>query len=224
VSHEFKTPLTVIRGYIESILIRSTNLTEREARKLETAKQEVDRLNQLVSDLLDLSRYDHNTLKLRNEPFSPHAELSATANYLSETHGDRVRTHINEDIRALMASGDAGRYAQIIRNLTENALKYSPPTATVEITGFQRDNTIVAEVSDHGPGIAPEHQTRIFERFYRIDEHRTLTQKPSSGLGLAIVKSLAESMGASVGVRSTLGEGSTFSLAIGIMNPSNSHS
>ncbi|QCH15364.1 HAMP domain-containing histidine kinase [Synechococcus sp. CB0101] len=221
VSHEFKTPLTVIRGYIESILIRSTNLTEREASKLETAKQEVDRLNQLVSDLLDLSRYDHNTLKLRNEPFSPHAELSTTANHLRDMHPDRVSAHISEDIQALMASGDAGRYAQIIRNLTENALKYSPADTKVEIRGFRRENTIVAEVADQGPGIAPEHQTRIFERFYRIDEHRTLTQKSSSGLGLAIVKSLADSMGATVGVHSTVGHGSTFWLAIGIISPAN---
>jgi len=221
VSHEFKTPLTVIRGYIESILFRSSNLTEREASKLETAKQEVDRLNQLVSDLLDLSRYDHNTLKLNNEPFSPHAELNATAKHLRDMHPDRVSAHINEDIQAIMASGDAGRYAQIIRNLTENALKYSPADTKVQIRGFRRENTIVAEVVDQGPGVAPEHQTRIFERFYRIDEHRTLTLKSSSGLGLAIVKSLADSMGAKVGVHSTVGDGSTFWLAIGIMNPAN---
>ncbi|MBV2351379.1 HAMP domain-containing histidine kinase [Synechococcus sp. HK05] len=210
VSHEFKTPLTVISGFIDSVLLRSEALTERDRKKLDIAKNETHRLNRLVSDLLDLSRYDHDRLKLLNVAFSPAVAMRDVFSVLVNAEPGRIRMDAEAEAEHWRALGDPGRYSQVIANLAENALKYSPPSAPVTLRLKKVGSTLVSEVEDRGPGITPADQPKIFDRFYRAEAHRGLTQKPSSGLGLSIVKAMVDSMGGRVGVASKPGHGSKF--------------
>ena len=218
VSHEFKTPLTVINGFIDSVLLREENLSEKNRIKLQTAQRETLRINQLVNDLLDLSRYDHNLLLLENKPFKPSQAISEVWETLKTTYHERIHLELDSPNKDKYALGDKGRYFQIIQNLCENAIKYSPQKDKVTIKTYTSGNQFITEVNDQGPGIPDELKDKIFERFFRVDQYRSLTKKPSSGLGLSIVKSLAESMDARVGVRSNDGNGSSFWISIGIID------
>ena len=217
VSHEFKTPLTVINGFIDSVLLREENLSEKNRIKLQTAQRETLRINQLVNDLLDLSRFDHNHLLLENIPFKPSQAVVEVWETLKTTYQDRIDLELDSFSKENYALGDKGRYFQIIQNLCENAIKYSPKNEKVTIKTYTLGSQFIAEVNDQGPGIPDKLKDKIFERFFRVDEYRSLTKKPSSGLGLSIVKSLAESMDATVGVRSENGNGSSFWISIGII-------
>ena len=218
VSHEFKTPLTVINGYIDSVLLREENLSEKNRTKLQTAQRETLRINQLVSDLLDLSHYDHNRLLLENIPFKPSQAIFEVWETLRITYSDRIDLDIDSSSKNIYAFGDKGRYFQIIQNLCENAIKYSPKEKKVIIKTYTSKDHFIAEVNDQGPGIPDELKDKVFERFFRVDEYRSLTKKKSSGLGLSIVKILAESMDADVGVCSENGNGSSFWISIGIID------
>ena len=218
VSHEFKTPLTVINGFIDSVLLREENLSEKNRIKLQTAQIETLRINQLVNDLLDLSRFDHNNLLLENIPFKPSQAVLEVCETLTITYPSRINLKIDSPSKDSYALGDKGRYFQIVQNLCENAIKYSPEQEQVTLYTYVQGSQLITEVRDQGPGIPEDLKDKIFERFYRVDEYRSLTKKPSSGLGLSIVKSLAESMSANVGVRSENGNGSTFWISIGIIS------
>jgi hypothetical protein len=218
VSHEFKTPLTVINGFIDSVLLREDNISDKSRIKLQTAQRETLRINQLVNDLLDLSRFDHDHLQLENIPFNPSRAIAEAWETLKTTYQDRIELTIDLSSKDKHALGDKGRYFQIIQNLCENAIKYSPKDEKVMIKAYASGSHFIAEVIDQGPGIPDKLKDKIFERFFRVDEYRSLTKKPSSGLGLSIVKSLAESMNAKVGVRSENGNGSTFWISIGIID------
>ena len=218
VSHEFKTPLTVINGFIDSVLLREDNISDKGRIKLQTAQRETLRINQLVSDLLDLSRFDHDHLQLENIPFKPSQAVVEVCETLKITYPLRINLKIDSPSKDSYALGDKGRYFQIVQNLCENAIKYSPEQEQVTLYTYVLGSQLITEVRDQGPGIPEDLKDKIFERFYRVDEYRSLTKKPSSGLGLSIVKSLAESMSAKVGVRSENGNGSTFWISIGIID------
>ena len=218
VSHEFKTPLTVINGFIDSVLLREDNISDKSRIKLQTAQRETLRINQLVSDLLDLSRFDHDHLQLENIPFKPSQAVVEVCETLKITYPLRINLKIDSPSKDSYALGDKGRYFQIVQNLCENAIKYSPEQEQVTLYTYVLGSQLITEVRDQGPGIPENLKDKIFERFYRVDEYRSLTKKPSSGLGLSIVKSLAESMSAKVGVRSENGNGSTFWISIGIID------
>lgn len=218
VSHEFKTPLTVIFGFIDSVLLRD-ELSERSRRKLLTAQKETHRLNKLVTNLLNLSRYSSPIKSFHNKPFSPRKVLEDLSDLLAEASHNRVIIENTGVSGSLLCSGDEGCYFQIVNNLCENALKYSAPDQPVVVRLSDRVSHILTEVIDKGPGVPESEQERIFDRFYRSDGHRKLTDKPSSGLGLSVVKVMAESMNASVGVDSTLGAGSIFWLKTDKMSP-----
>ena len=210
VSHEFKTPLTVINGFIDSVLLRAESITDRDRKKLEIAKNETHRLNRLVSDLLLLSRYGRNQLKLLNESFSPALVMKEVYAVLASAYPGRMHLDVDGEAEACEALGDPGRYAQVLTNLAENALKYSPASAPVTLRLRRDASKIISEIEDKGPGINLADQAKIFDRFFRAEAHRGLTQKPSSGLGLSIVKAMVESMGGAVGVESEPGQGSIF--------------
>lgn len=210
VSHEFKTPLTVINGFIDSVLLRAESISDRDRKKLEIAKNETHRLNRLVSDLLLLSRYGRNQLKLLNEPFSPSLAMKEVCAVLANAYPERMHLDVDGEAEACEALGDPGRYAQVLTNLAENALKYSPVSAPVTLRLRMDASKVISEIEDQGPGIDLADQAKIFDRFFRVEAHRGLTQKPSSGLGLSIVKAMVESMGGAVGVESAPGRGSIF--------------
>ncbi|MEB3882345.1 ATP-binding protein [Lyngbya sp. CCY1209] len=206
VSHELRTPLTIVHGYLQSTLRRGENLTQLQREGLETASGEAERTIRLLQDLLELARADHGTLHLQLEPIIVN-DLMAEVVEMAQSFS-RGRIKLEKIDGFLEIKADKNRLKQVLLNLIDNALKYSQADTPILLKADRHKNRVDIAVCDRGPGIPLSHQSRIFERFYRVDEART--RAGGTGLGLAIVKTLVEGMGGTVGVRSQLGEGSTF--------------
>ena len=212
VSHELRTPLTVVLGYLQSLLRRSTNLNDYQKEALETAASEADRTVRLLQDLLDLARADSGYAHYHLESVMLN-HLAAEVAGMAEKFSNRTITV--EAMAQIVATADRDRLKQVLINLIDNAVKYSNVDQPITLTLERRDRQALIQVSDRGVGIPLQDQSRIFERFYRVDEARSRSTG-GHGLGLAIVKTLVEGMGGSITVRSKLGEGSTFAIVLPI--------
>jgi heavy metal sensor kinase len=211
VSHELRTPLTIVHGYLQSVLRRESNLTEIQREALTTAAAEAERTIRLLQDLLDLARADSGYLHFRLEPCVLN-DLITEVVAMAEIYSDRQIT-IESASQPIEVKADYNRLKQVLLNLIDNAVKYSEPKTPVTVKLHQQGDEAMIQVCDQGYGIPLQHQSRIFERFYRVDEART-SSTAGCGLGLSIVKTLLEGMGGNVTVRSRLGEGSTFIITL----------
>lgn len=211
VSHELRTPLTIVHGYLQSVLRRQNNLTEIQREALETAASEAERTIRLLQDLLDLARADSGYLHFRIEPCVVN-DLVAEVVTMAEKYSDRTII-IESKNDSLLVKADYNRLKQVLINLIDNAVKYSQPDTSVIVKLYQQEESAIIQVRDKGYGIPLQHQSRIFERFYRVDEART-SSTGGCGLGLSIVKTLVEGMDGSVTVRSRLSEGSVFTITL----------
>ncbi len=211
-SHELRTPLTVLRGELEVALRRERTGPEyRET--LESCRQEVERLSRLADNLLTLAHVDAGArLSEVQELDLGTACRSVAERLLPCAERDRIDLRVTAT-ESLPVRGDRIALERLLTNLLENALRYSAPLDAIELSARRDGSQAVVEIADHGPGIAEEQQTRIFERFYRVESSRP-RHRGGAGLGLAIVKSLAEIHGGSVSVRSRIGQGSTFTVRL----------
>ena len=208
VSHELRTPLTIISGYIQSVLRRSGNLSEMQTEALNTAASEADRTVQLLQDLLDLARLDSGRMKFQNENILLNDLIQEVVGMAQQYSKRTIQLKLANDLVAIKA--DSHRLKQVLLNLIDNAVKYSEPNTPITVELAQEKHQAVIYVCDRGVGIPLQQQSRIFERFFRVDEARNRTG--GTGLGLSIVKTLIEGMGGTVGLRSELNQGSTFTL------------
>ncbi|OLP18206.1 two-component sensor histidine kinase [Leptolyngbya sp. 'hensonii'] len=209
VSHELRTPLTVVSGYLQSLLRRGTNLNDYQREALQTAASEADHTIRLLQDLLDLARADSGYMYYRLESILLNDLVLEVAD-MGERFSDRSITTVAPiEVRATV---DRDRLKQVLINLIDNAVKYSGPDQPILLKLGQAEGQATIQVCDQGVGMALPDQSRIFERFYRVDEARS-QQIGGHGLGLAIVKTLVEGMGGSITVRSRPSEGSTFTIA-----------
>lgn len=214
VSHELKTPLTSMRGFVEAVLEDPQMPPEQRSRFLQKACHNTQRLTDIVSDLLDLARIESGTRPVDHEPVELGAlvaECVRRAVSDAETHGVHVRLHPADG--PLRVVGDRLALATAVDNLLSNAVKYSPAGHSVNVTLRADGTQPCIEVRDEGPGIAPHEQERIFERFYRVDKDRSRALG-GTGLGLSIVRNVARAHGGEVSVQSSLGTGSTFRLRL----------
>ncbi len=211
VSHELRTPLTIIHGYLQSILRRQHLLTEVQREALETAASEAERTVRLLQDLLDVARADSGYLYFNIQSCSLN-DLVAEVVEMAGQDSDRTIT-IESSTYPIQVKADYIRLKQVLLNLIDNAIKYSEPGTSISLKLSQQGEEGIIQVFDKGYGIPLQHQSRIFERFYRVDEARNRSTG-GSGLGLSIVKTLVEAMGGSVTVRSKLGEGSVFTVIL----------
>jgi len=210
VSHELRTPLTVVLGYLQSLLRRSTNLNEYQKEALETAASEADRTVRLLQDLLDLARADSGYMHYHLEPVVLN-HLVAEVIGMAEKYSNRqIQLKATEEVKAIV---DRDHLKQVLINLVDNAVKYSETDQSVDLILEQTEQHAIIQVCDRGVGIPLQDQSRIFERFYRVDEARARSTG-GHGLGLAIVKTLVEGMGGTITVRSKLHEGSTFEISL----------
>ncbi|MEA5579421.1 HAMP domain-containing sensor histidine kinase [Anabaena sp. UHCC 0451] len=210
VSHELRTPLTIVNGYLQSVLRRQNNLNPNQIEALETASMETERIIRLLQDLLDLARADSGYLHLRKELCLLN-DLVTEVVSMAEQYSGRI-IKIESINQAIEVKIDYNRLKQVLLNLIDNAVKYSGADTPVIIKLILQSEEAIIQVCDQGYGIPLQHQSRIFERFYRVDEARTTTG--GCGLGLSIVKTFVESMGGKVSVRSRLGEGSIFTISL----------
>jgi signal transduction histidine kinase len=213
-SHELRTPLTSIRGFVEALEDGAVNEPATAQRFLGKIRTHSDRMAALVDDLLELSRLESGERPPRYEEVLPSEvveDVVASFSRLAESR--RIQLQRGDDSASSVVT-DADRIRRILENLVENAVKYTGTGGRVEVSSRRGEGGgALFEVKDNGPGIGAEHLSRIFERFYRVDKARS-RDLGGTGLGLAIVRHLAEGMGATVSVESTLGEGTTFRVAV----------
>jgi two-component system, OmpR family, phosphate regulon sensor histidine kinase PhoR len=206
-SHELRSPLTVISGYLET-LAQDPGLDPDLAGPLEEMRRQAQRMNLIVQDLLELSRLESSEHEIKGAPI----DVEALIAQLRQDVAARPTPHPSVDLAIETAAGLQGDEAQIhsaFRNLVDNAVKYTPPEGRVRIRWWEDATGGHLAVSDTGIGIAPEHIPRLTERFYRADLGRSRATG-GSGLGLAIVKHVLQRHGGTLAIESTEGQGSTF--------------
>ncbi|HEY9669861.1 MAG TPA: ATP-binding protein [Waterburya sp.] len=211
VSHELRTPLSIVSGYLQSTLRRGDNLTQPQREALSIAASEADRTIQLLQDLLDLARADSGRMHFNLEPLILNDVVTDVVG-MAEGYSNRA-IHVEQASRLIEVRADRDRLKQVLLNLIDNAVKYSEPDQPVTVKLEQVGEQATIQVCDKGKGIPLAQQTRIFERFYRVDEARARSTG-GCGLGLSIVKTLVEGMGGRVTLRSQLGEGSVFTVTL----------
>lgn len=209
VSHELRTPLTLVSGYLQSTLRRGNNLTEMQKEALTIASAEADRTIQLMQDLLDLARADSGGMHFQMQSVIINEFILEVVS-MAKKYSDR-QINLESPSEAIVIKADSNRLRQVLLNLIDNAVKYSPTETPVAVKIERQEDSVEINVCDLGVGIPLQQQTRIFERFYRLDESRSRAIG-GTGLGLSIVKTLVEGMGGNISVRSQLGRGSTFTV------------
>jgi two-component system, OmpR family, sensor histidine kinase BaeS len=207
IAHELRTPLTNLKAQLEAI---EDGLLPADAETHASLREETGLLERLVDDLQEMALAEAGQLKLEITEVSLEEGARAAAASLksaADAAGVRLVSEVPPDLPA--ARADSKRVGQILRNLLSNAITHSPRGAAVRITARENGSHLEVAVSDEGPGVAPEHHARIFDRFYRVDSSRSRSTG-GAGLGLAIVRHLARAQGGDVRVESEPGRGAVF--------------
>ncbi|HAA89321.1 MAG TPA: hypothetical protein DCE07_01875 [Peptococcaceae bacterium] len=212
VSHELKTPITVIRGFAETILEEPEN-TEAVTEFSRIIYNEAGRMEKIIKNLLDLSKLETGNVQLKREPLSLRSIAEEAGRFLKQKHDFFLE--LQGDGVAMV---DYDLFLQVFLNLFDNAIKYSRPPARIEVSFEENKSKVFVKVKDEGIGIPERELPRVFERFYRVDKARS-RKTGGTGLGLAIVKHIIELHGGEVGVQSRLGQGSVFYFTVPTMLP-----
>jgi two-component system phosphate regulon sensor histidine kinase PhoR len=214
VSHELKTPLSSIKAYAETLLGGALKDPVHAQRFLERIDEQANRLHQLIMDMLSLARIESSQAPLE-------LAIVPLGRVVQRTLADHERQAASKQVTLenrfadapILVRADEEALRQILNNLIDNAVKYTPVGGCVSVAGRVDGGVVLCEVTDTGPGIAAEHHGRLFERFYRVDKARS-RELGGTGLGLAIVKHLTQAMGGSVEISSQVGQGSTFTVRL----------
>ena len=214
VAHDLRTPLTRLRGIAEEALASGDAQRMRDA--LAECVEEADRVDTMLHTLMDISEAETGTMALRREPV-PMAELVRQTMDLYEDAAEAHGLELTADVaEGLVVSVDRARLRQVLANLVDNAVKYTPAGGHVHLQAAQDGGEAVVRVRDTGAGIEPDELPRIWERLYRGDRSRTTR---GLGLGLSLVKAIVEAHGGRVSVASTPGESSEFELHLPLQAP-----
>lgn len=207
-SHELKTPLTSMKIYIESLRRRVQELNDDQAHKiLQRIQIQTDKLQELVNDLLDVSRIQTGKLQFTKDEFVLNDLISEIVEGFAESEKKQVIVYSGKTPIRVLA--DRFRIYQVVTNLLTNAIKYSPPGSAIRIVTKRQDNRAIVSVADSGIGIAKEQQKKIFDRLYQVTEPKEKTF-PGLGIGLYISKEIVKRHRGSIWVESQKGKGSTF--------------
>ncbi len=216
VSHELRTPVSVIKGYTETILAEGKDLPpEKLQHFMGIIHSHADRLAHLISDLLTLSRIESGAMTLEPAPVNLFTAVNRVSQLLEQKACDKgVALHQTEAVEKTPdILADPDKLEQVLINLLDNAIKFTPPGGSVTVDTVDLGDKIRIDVKDTGSGIPSKDIPRIFERFYRVDAARS-REMGGTGLGLSIVKHIVQAHGESVAVDSTPGKGSTFSFTM----------
>jgi len=209
ISHELRTPVSVIRASAETLLAGALSEPEHARTFVEAIERHASRMGSIITGLLDLARLEAGQQSLAKEPVNLHAAVQRALDLVdTEVRHKGLRIH-NLVPAETMAWADQKGIDQVVSNLLENAVKYADRGGEVWLGAESAKGWVRLEVADDGPGIAPEHRKRVFERFYRVDKGRS-RETGGTGLGLAIVKHLTVAMGGTVGVEGREPRGSIF--------------
>ena len=208
VSHELKTPLTSISGFIETLQDGAAEDPEIRTKFIDIIAIETARLKRLIQDLLVLSDIE-NKRSTEHDLFNVSGAVADTLETLDPIAEKKDIEIITDMDRSVEISGSVDRFRQMMVNLVENAIKYSDEHSHVWVKVYNENDKTIVSVRDEGIGIAPEHHDRLFERFYRVDKSRS-KKAGGTGLGLSIVKHIAVLFGAALKVESQVGKGTEF--------------
>ena len=219
-SHELRTPVTSIKGFLELLADEPLSLNDEQQRFLDAVRRNTDRLEKLIDDLLDISRLESGMVTIQPSVFDFREVLAQVVDDMQselESHGLNINSP--EYPSPVVVVADRDRILQVMTNLLSNAVKYAPAGSGIGIRldepgdGRDGDGLVKVSVEDHGPGISGPDVENLFQKFYRVD-NSTTRSAPGTGLGLAISKALVELHGGNIWVESELGRGSTFSFTI----------
>ncbi len=214
-SHELKTPLFNIQGYVHTLLEGAMDDPKFARQFLERTSKSIERLSNLVDDLDAISRLERGEESIHKETFDIHQLVKDVYDSM-ELKAERKNFILlikKETDRPFFVNADKEKIRQVITNLVDNAIKYGNESGRVVASFYDMDENILTEITDNGIGIPEEHLPRLFERFYRVDKHRSREQG-GTGLGLAIVKHILEAHQQTINVRSTKGVGTTFAFTL----------
>lgn len=211
-SHELRTPLTNIRGYLEALQDAAKEGAPLDPSFVDTAHANVLRMEELVNDLLQLSRAESLHAPPAREEISLSAFLDRVAS-LHRTAAERLGKTLTIQAEDAAVRADLRSLTLAVSNLVDNAIRHGVERGRIRLGGYAEEGAVRIEVKDDGPGIPREHLPRIFERFYRVDKARS-RDLGGTGLGLSIAKHIVEAHGGSIRVESRLGEGTTFRIRI----------
>lgn len=214
VSHELKTPMVMLSGYSEAILDEIVTEPEEVKEMIKIIKDESDRMNKLVNELITIARMDSGAdlLSISNN------DLMMLINDISfkfkhEMNNKEIQFTVDADKDSVIFDFDYGKIEQVINNLLDNAIRYTKPADKITLTVRDTGDEVIISVEDTGIGLKKEHQNRIFERFYKVDESRT-RGKHGTGLGLYIVSSIIKRHKGTIDLNSEYGEGSIFNITL----------
>ncbi|HEU0367674.1 MAG TPA: ATP-binding protein, partial [Candidatus Acidoferrum sp.] len=218
VSHEFRTPLTAIQGFAETLLAGAMNDPQNRERFLGIIVEHSRRLARLTEDLLMLSKMDADRLELetRRIPVGPFVE-SCIETSTPRAKDKDLKLLVNLAERVPDIAGDRRRLTEVLQNLLDNAIQYTPAGGQIMVSAGPKNGEVIFTVSDTGIGIPQADQPRIFERFYRVDVARS-REVGGTGLGLSIAKHLIENHGGKIWVESEVGRGSQFHFSVPIFD------
>jgi two-component system, OmpR family, phosphate regulon sensor histidine kinase PhoR len=213
-SHELRTPIAAVRSATETLRTRALEDRSVASRFVDIIERNAQRLQSLVEDMLELSKLESNEFKLKRERVELQRVVPIVLALFRE-RAEKKGVRLFSDLPPTLApiEGDARALEHVLSNLVDNAVKYCPSGARIRVGAAEWNGRVRLVVSDTGPGIAPEHLDRVFERFYRIDAGRS-RELGGTGLGLSIVKHMVEAMRGKVSVDSVVGQGSTFAVVL----------
>ena len=214
VSHELRTPIASIKGYSETLLEGALDEKENAREFLKIIHEDSNRLAKLIDDLLDLAKIESGKMKMVLVPIDPMPFVHRAISILENTARQKGIT-IKEDCRGDIpqVKADEVRFSQVLINLIDNAVKYTPENGSVTVKVYTEDGHVRFDIIDTGIGISKDDLSRVFERFYRADKARS-REVGSTGLGLSIVKHIVQAHGGDVRVESEVNKGSIFSFSL----------
>lgn len=214
VSHELKTPLASIRAYAETLRLGALNDPDNNVKFLHRIEEQADRLHQLILDMLQIARVEsgEEAFEITSVPVGPVIE-SSISQYATSAERKQIELVSVSPESPIVVAADKDGVRAILDNLVSNAIKYTPEGGTVTVRWLRENDFAIIEVQDTGIGIDKENQSRVFERFYRVDLARS-REMGGTGLGLSIVKHLSQAFGGGVDLTSEVGEGCTFRVSL----------
>jgi signal transduction histidine kinase len=215
VSHELKTPLTSIQGFAQAILDDAADSPDKRRQAAQIIYDEAGRMHRMALDLLDLARLEGGTADLSMSAVDAGALLRGVAEKFSlqaQKANVNLQVNVPDDLPALLGDGD--RLSQVFTNLADNALKFTPANGHVVMSAKKAGAWIEFEVADSGVGVESEALPRLFDRFYQADPSRARSESRGAGLGLAIAREIVQAHGGKIGVRSSVGHGTTFTIRL----------
>ena len=213
ISHDLRTPLTTMRGYLETLQLKHAELSlEEQKQYLQTALSHSERLGGMVEELFELARLDSVESVVFSEPFSMCELVQDVAQKFKLCSQEKsIQLNVRLNPETPLVYGDIAMMQRVLENLLENGLRHTPTGGQIDISVDEDSGNVAVQISDTGCGIADQDVPRIFERFYQKDKQRTSS---NAGLGLAIVKRILELHGTAISVKSELNRGTTFSFCV----------